>query len=196
VKTLLFAAAVLALGACDDSEKDKPDVAARKAECKKLERHLYEISPETPKDANLDALVAKVPVEDIEQCAAAHPEAVACMQTAADYKAVRNCIPAGVECDGDKTEVKGERPIYEVGGKCKTVVIATTKAYVFAKGGAEAFEIAGNDNTLTLGPAKTISITGTGNKLTWSPADDQPDPTITTAGANNTVVKAKKEKDN
>ncbi len=89
----------------NDEDKDPPDVAARKDECRKLEHHLFEIAPEKP--ANLDEAVAKVPIEDIEQCAAKDEDkktkvdhkapAVACMMAAPTVDAVRACVPKPAE---------------------------------------------------------------------------------------------------
>ena len=76
----LFAIGIYSTMSWED--EDPPKVAARKAECRKLERHLFEISPDSA-GRNIDELVAKVPIEDIEQCGAAYPESVACMQAAA-----------------------------------------------------------------------------------------------------------------
>lgn len=93
-------------GACED-EKESPEVAQRKAECRRLEAHIFEITPrpgatgaergETdPK--RIEELVAKVPVEDIDQCAAVKDRSViACMQAARDVAAMRACIPAKKE---------------------------------------------------------------------------------------------------
>ena len=99
----LFALAVYAT--LNDHEDDKPEVAARKAECRKLAAHLFEISPVT---AGQDPapLVAAVPIEDIEQCAAEDagkdkvdhkPAAVRCMFDARSEDALRTCIPKHAE---------------------------------------------------------------------------------------------------
>ncbi len=101
--------AVLA-GGCED-EQDTPggggiggaaaEKAARKAECRKLEEHIVRITPrpggggaETD-PARIQQLVAKVPIEDIEQCAALQEHKdIECMQAAGDVAALRACIPA------------------------------------------------------------------------------------------------------
>jgi hypothetical protein len=88
--------------ACGSDVKDSPELAARKADCRRLEEHLFRLSPQSKLDGlsepdqrkRIDQLMAGVPVEDIAQCAAADPAAIACMQNAADVAAVRACIPA------------------------------------------------------------------------------------------------------
>ena len=89
-------------GACED-QKDAPEAAQRKAECRRLEEHIFRITPgpggELPAStpARIAELMAKVPVEDLEQCAAAKPEAIACMLAAPDVATLRACIPAKTE---------------------------------------------------------------------------------------------------
>jgi len=83
-------------GACAPGANNTP-------ECKRLQEHIFRISPESrsrleglsevEQQNQIDQLVAKVPVEDIEQCTAAEPAVIACMQKAADIAAVRACIP-------------------------------------------------------------------------------------------------------
>jgi hypothetical protein len=95
--------AFVVLGACESSAVDSPEVVQRKAACRQLNEHLFRISPESrasiagvpeaDQRKRIDQLMAKVAVEDIEQCAAADPKVVACMQAAADIAAVRGCIP-------------------------------------------------------------------------------------------------------
>ena len=90
MKYLLIA--MLLFGACGSAkEKDTPEKAAKKQACKQLLSHIFEISPES-KGQPADPLVAKMPIEDIEQCAAAEPEIIECMQKAADVAAVKACI--------------------------------------------------------------------------------------------------------
>ena len=139
-------------------DKDDPKVAAKKEQCRKLSRHLFEILPEA-KGQNPDELVAKVPIEDIEQCAAANQDSVACMLAAPDHARVQACIPVGVECSEPITVVEGDRPIYEVGGDCQTVTVKTSKAIVQVKG-AKQVEIAGNDNVVS---AKVDALIASGN---------------------------------
>jgi hypothetical protein len=89
--------------ACGSPGVDPPDLAGRKAECRRLEAHILQISPESRRELDglpeaerqkrLDKLVAKVPIEDIQQCAAAEPAVIACMQRAPDVAAVRACVP-------------------------------------------------------------------------------------------------------
>jgi hypothetical protein len=116
-----YAVVVIALlaAACEE-EKDSPKVAQRKAECRQLMEHIVQITPrpggggpETD-PARVKQIVAKLPVEDIEQCAAIKdpappggggtetdpaktPRAIACMQAAPDVAALRACIPAQTE---------------------------------------------------------------------------------------------------
>jgi hypothetical protein len=97
VNKLVIAFAVLAACSSQDTP-DSPEVAAAKVECKQVLQHLVEISPRG-KDADAAQVVAKLPVEDIEACVAAEPEARACMGKAADVEAVRKCIPSGAAID-------------------------------------------------------------------------------------------------
>lgn len=97
----LVAWALIALlaGACE-AEKETPEVAAGRAECRKLMAHLFQITPrpegggpETD-PARIQALVAAVPVEDIEQCTKIPDRTViACLQAAGDVAALRACLP-------------------------------------------------------------------------------------------------------
>lgn len=97
----LVAVAALAasLGACE-AEKDQPEEAALKAECRQLMAHIFQITPRpeggAPEadPARIQALVAAVPIEDIDQCAKAKDRTViTCMQAAHDVTALRGCIP-------------------------------------------------------------------------------------------------------
>lgn len=104
MKLLALVSVLVLAAACDSGAADPPDVARRKADCRRLEDHIFRISPESQsrlaglpeaeQQKALEQLVAKVPVEDIEQCAAAAPAAIACMQAAPDIAALRACIPA------------------------------------------------------------------------------------------------------
>jgi hypothetical protein len=94
---------VVFAGACED-ERDSPEAAERKAECRRLEEHIFRITPrpggERPEadPGRIAELMAKVPVEDIEQCAAVKDrKVIACMQAAADVTALRGCIPSKTE---------------------------------------------------------------------------------------------------
>ena len=100
MRSVILAMVIVLAGACED-EKDSPESAQRKAECRQLEEHIFRItpSPSTRGGPEMDPgriqeLMAKVPVEDIEQCAAVKDRAViACMQAARDVPAIRACIP-------------------------------------------------------------------------------------------------------
>jgi hypothetical protein len=62
----------------NDEDKESPEIAARMPECRKLMGHLIAISPQSQLDGlpggaretRIGELVAKLPVEDLEQCAA------------------------------------------------------------------------------------------------------------------------------
>ncbi|HEX7838170.1 MAG TPA: hypothetical protein VF469_11935 [Kofleriaceae bacterium] len=94
---------VVLAGACEE-EKETPAQALLKAECRRLEEHLFQITPApgsaAPEadPARIQQLVAKVPIEDIEQCAAVKDRSViACMLAARDVAGLRACIPAQTE---------------------------------------------------------------------------------------------------
>jgi hypothetical protein len=103
VKRFALTIAIGFAAACGSGGVDPPEVAQRNAECRRLEAHILRISPESRAELDglseaeqqkrLDKLVAKVPIEDIQQCAAAAPAVIACMQQAPDVAAVRACIP-------------------------------------------------------------------------------------------------------
>jgi cytochrome c556 len=103
VKLVALTIVLLLAAACSTGAVDPPEVAQRKTECKRLEAHILRISPESrgeldglsgpEQQKRLEQLVAKVPFEDIQQCAAAEPAVIACMQKAPDVAAVRACIP-------------------------------------------------------------------------------------------------------
>jgi hypothetical protein len=86
-------------------EADSPaNTAANTAECLRLEDHVFEIMPrpETghgePDPKRRAELVAQLPVEDIEQCAAVKDrKVIACMLHAPDVTAMRACIPPAKE---------------------------------------------------------------------------------------------------
>lgn len=75
-----------------DANTDMPEASARKAECRKAIQRYFELSG-TPA-GEIDAAMARVPIEDIEQCGAANPEVVTCMLGAADVTAYHKCVPA------------------------------------------------------------------------------------------------------
>jgi hypothetical protein len=89
----------VALAGCED-ENASAETAPNKAECLRLEDHIVRITPrpggggpETD-PARIAALVARIPIEDIEQCAAVKDrKVIACMQAAPDVAALRACIP-------------------------------------------------------------------------------------------------------
>ncbi|HEU4734085.1 MAG TPA: hypothetical protein VFT22_39615 [Kofleriaceae bacterium] len=101
-----IALAVLSSTGCQDDQQDSPEAAQRKAECRRLEEHIFQITPR-PGDSSgrgvtdpkeLERLVAKVPIEDIDLCAAVTDRSViACMQAAPSVAALRACIPARKE---------------------------------------------------------------------------------------------------
>ena len=86
------------------SDKESAEAATNTAECLRLEDHVFEIMPR-PETGHGEAdpkrraeLVAQLPVEDIEQCAAIKDrKVVACMLHAADVAAMRACIPPASE---------------------------------------------------------------------------------------------------
>lgn len=89
--------AVLATGCEDEPTGD----AQRVAECQQLEAHILQITPRpgggAPETdpARIKALVAKLPSEDIMQCAVAEDrKAIDCMKAANDVAALRACIPS------------------------------------------------------------------------------------------------------
>jgi hypothetical protein len=92
-------------GTLHDEQKDPAEIAARKEQCRQLERHIFELSPKH--DKSVDELVAGVPIEDIEQCAAADkdkktgvdrkPQVIACMMASSTLDAVKGCVPKPAE---------------------------------------------------------------------------------------------------
>jgi hypothetical protein len=103
VRWFTLALVVTLASGCGDST-DKSEQDPLKAECRALEKHLFQITPRVAGSApeadpkRLEELVAKVPVEDIEQCAAIKDrKVIACMQAAGTVAAVRACIPAKKE---------------------------------------------------------------------------------------------------
>jgi hypothetical protein len=84
----------------DKDERTPAEIAAATTECLRLEDHVFEIMPrpETghgePDPKRRAALVAQLPVEDIDQCVAVKDrKAIACMLKAADEATMRACIP-------------------------------------------------------------------------------------------------------
>lgn len=119
----LVVAPVLAFTAACDEEADKPETAQptaaqHKVTCRQLIEHILQITPRPGSDrpetdpARIQELAARIPIEDIEQCAAVRdpvkqgepeppegqtPRVIACMQAATDVAALRKCIPAQAE---------------------------------------------------------------------------------------------------
>jgi len=122
---LALAAPVLVCTAACDEAADQPETAQRSPEtaqrnamCRQLIEHILRITPRPGSDrpetdpARLKQLVARVPIEDIDQCMAIKdavlpgapppakdqvPKVIACMQAAGDVAALRACIPAQAE---------------------------------------------------------------------------------------------------
>jgi hypothetical protein len=108
----LFAlGALAALGAvgCDE-QQGAPDEAAGAAECRKLEEHIVQITPRPgggPAEtdpARIQQIVAKLPVEDLEQCTAVLKGCkpgkecvIDCLRRATDPASLRGCIAARPE---------------------------------------------------------------------------------------------------
>ncbi len=96
----LVLAPVVFAAACDE-EKGAPDTAQTR--CRQLMAHIFQITPRPGSDrpetdpARIQELVARVPIEDIEQCAAVKDAVFTCMQAATDARALRKCIPAQAE---------------------------------------------------------------------------------------------------
>lgn len=128
IALVLLVAPVLAFTAGCDGEADRPETAQhdaaqrtaaqRTATCRQLIEHILQITPRPGSDrpetdpARVKEIAAKIPIEDIEQCAAVKdpvkegepappegqtPKVIACMQAAADVAALRKCIPAQAE---------------------------------------------------------------------------------------------------
>ncbi len=113
----LVVAPVLAFTAACDEEADKQEAGQRTAMCRQLIEHILQITPRPGSDrpetdpARIKELAARVPIEDIEQCAAVKdpakpgapapetqtPKVIACMQAATDVASLRACIPAQAE---------------------------------------------------------------------------------------------------
>jgi hypothetical protein len=119
----LLVAPVLALTAACDEEADRPETAQHEATqhkvtCQQLIEHILQITPRPGSDrpetdpARIKELAARIPVEDIEQCAAVKdpvkqgepappegqtPRVITCMQAATDVAGLHRCIPAQAE---------------------------------------------------------------------------------------------------
>jgi hypothetical protein len=155
--TGMFATGVYAT--LHDEDKDPPDVAARKAECRKVIDHIIALTP--------DHAEVKTPIEDVEQCGAAYPESVACMGAAKDVAAVHECLPAAIECKGKDTEVTGKAPVLEVVGECDALRVTVSNSHVVIKAG-KTVEVTGNGNKIDLkieGAKPAVADKGTGNTI-------------------------------
>ena len=128
IALVLLVAPVLSFTAGCDEAADPPETAQhdatqltaaqRTATCRQLIEHILQITPRPGSDrpetdpARVKEIAAKIPIEDIEQCAAVKdpvkkgepappegqtPKVIACMQAATDVAALRTCIPAQAE---------------------------------------------------------------------------------------------------
>ena len=157
VFTAMFATGVYAT--LNDEDKDPADVAARKAECRKVIDHIIALTP--------DHGEVKTPIEDVEQCGAAYPESVACMGAAKDLAAVRECFPASIECKAKDTEVTGKAPVLEVIGECDAVHVTVSHSHVVIKAG-KTVEVTGSNDKIDLkfdGAKPAVTDKGTGNTI-------------------------------
>ncbi len=84
------------LVACDEEKPDTAEVAQAKTECTQLLKHIVTISPQGA-GKSADAIVAALPVEDIQACVATDPEVRKCMAKANDVPAVKAC-PGQIAC--------------------------------------------------------------------------------------------------
>ncbi len=159
--TAIFAVGIYAT--ITNEDQDTPEQAARKAECRRLARHNFELAGVPA--AQLDEAVAKVPIEDIEQCGAGFPESVACMQAATSIEVLHACVPATIECVNGQGEVDGKHPVNEVVGECKIVKVTGSNISVIAKA-IDTLEIDGSDNSIRVAVTKTLNDKGQRNKIT------------------------------
>lgn len=102
------------LVACDDDKPDTAEVAQGKDACKKLLVHIVSISPQG-EGKSADEVVAALPIEDLQACAATDVEVRNCMAKAKDVAAVKAC-PGMIACAGkataarDKARKKASQP--------------------------------------------------------------------------------------
>lgn len=170
-----------------DVAKDTPAVAARKAECKHLLAHVFQVSPEAA-GGSVSDLVEGVPVEDIEQCGAARPEVTACMAKATTIDALHACVPVTIECNGDTTRLTdGARPIYELAGECKKVEIAASHVLVLGNA-VDVLVVTGSDDAIEIDSPRSIKASGARNHITWKTGPDRIAPTVDDLGTHNTLV--------
>jgi hypothetical protein len=81
------------LAGCDEDKPLTAEAQAVQTECKQVLRHVVEISPQG-KGEDVAAVVAALPIEDLQACAATEPEIRGCIAHAADVDAVRKCPPS------------------------------------------------------------------------------------------------------
>ncbi len=80
-------AILVVLAACAAEIKDTPE----NKECTVLFKHLAQLEGS---GADVDATVAKLPIEDYEGCTKSEPEIRACMLAATDTAGVKKCLPS------------------------------------------------------------------------------------------------------
>ena len=78
-------AILMLLAACAPELKDTPE----NKECTVLFKHLAQLEGT---GADVDATVAKLPIEDYEGCTKSEPEIRTCMMTATDTAGVKKCL--------------------------------------------------------------------------------------------------------
>lgn len=112
---------LVVLAACGDEAVDSAEVAAKKDQCRALEAHMFQISPQSADQfASLDPaaakkladeMAAKLPPEDINQCVAAETDIISCMQLAPDVAHVKHCVPSDemLKCMGKFTDEHDKR---------------------------------------------------------------------------------------
>jgi hypothetical protein len=94
VKRLTFLLALLV--ACDEDKPDSAEVARAMDDCKQLLKHIVTISPQGA-GKSPDEVVAALPIEDLQACAATDPAIRQCMAKASDVAAVKSC-PGQIAC--------------------------------------------------------------------------------------------------
>jgi len=169
---------------------DSPAVAARKTRCKDVLAHIFELSPQSKQSGkSTPELLDGVPVEDLEQCAAAYPQVIDCMDESVDLDALHACVPVTIECKkDDKTRVtESKRPIYELVGDCANVEIAANRVTVLGHA-AGTVVITGSDSKIDIDAVKSITASGARNHVTWKIGKDLPTPTVVDRGTKNTLV--------
>lgn len=122
---------VALLGACDEDKPDTAEVAKAKEECKALLEHIVTISPQG-EGKNPKEVVAALPIEDLQACAASDPRVLSCMSKATNVDGIKAC-PLQVECadkaiaaraaarkkaNSEKGTPELDRPFDEAAAKC------------------------------------------------------------------------------